>query len=277
MTTRSAKGGIFSRRMLIAMAAMSIIALTLGYLVHPVYAGNFNAGQNGHPYLGPYSDLDGGTATFTFEQNAKLSCDGDTAKSFDFTVNYSFTSPPGASATLVIYLSPNQGAINNNAGGNDAAYIQAVESNWVVKDVSGLSGSGSFNVTVPVTSSFQLSGGGVLGVFASESGDGQSWTGKTNSLQCSEAQSVPPSAEQSVLASVSASVPASVAASVPAASVRASAEQSVKAGTGTPAASTSNTALFGEGSNPLPTIAFSLILLTSLGTLAYANVKSVRS
>ena len=74
-----------------------------------------------------------------------------------------------------------------------------------------------------------------------------------------------------VKASVSASVPASVAASVPA-----SAEGSVKAGTGTPAASTSNTALFGDGSSPLPTVVFSLILLASLGALAYANVKTVR-
>ena len=82
-----------------------------------------------------------------------------------------------------------------------------------------------------------------------------------------EEQSVPPSAEGSVAASVSASVPASVPAS---------AEGSVKAGTGTPAASTSNTALFGDGSNPLATIAFSLILLASLGALAFANVKTVR-
>jgi len=80
-------------------------------------------------------------------------------------------------------------------------------------------------------------------------------------------------ASQSVKASVSASVPASVAASVPAS---ASGTQGVLAGTGTPAASTSNTALFGNGSSPLPTIAFSLILLASLGALAYANVKSVR-
>jgi hypothetical protein len=77
---------------------------------------------------------------------------------------------------------------------------------------------------------------------------------------------------QSVPASVPPSVPPSVPASVPA-----SAQQSVRAGTGTPAASTSNTALFGNGSSPLPTIAFSLILLASLGALAYANVKSVRS
>lgn len=31
-----------------------------------------------------------------------------------------------------------------------------------------------------------------------------------------------------------------------------------------------------QGPSPLPTIAFALILLLSLGTLAYANVRSVR-
>jgi hypothetical protein len=81
----------------------------------------------------------------------------------------------------------------------------------------------------------------------------------------SESASASASAEQSVEASA-----ASVAAS-------ASGEQSVEAGTGTPAASTPNGALFGNGSSPLPTIAFSLILLASLGALAYANVKTVRN
>ena len=32
-----------------------------------------------------------------------------------------------------------------------------------------------------------------------------------------------------------------------------------------------------DGSSPLPTIAFSLILLASLGALAYANVKAGRN
>jgi hypothetical protein len=57
----------------------------------------------------------------------------------------------------------------------------------------------------------------------------------------------------------------------------ASGEQSVEAGTGTPEESAPDGALFGVGSSPLPTIAFSLILLASLGGLAYANVKTVRS
>lgn len=52
-------------------------------------------------------------------------------------------------------------------------------------------------------------------------------------------------------------------------------EQTVEAGTGTPAASVPNSALGGGGPNPLPTILFSLVLLGSLGTLAYTNVKVV--
>lgn len=81
-------------------------------------------------------------------------------------------------------------------------------------------------------------------------------------------ESASPSAEQSVAESEAESVPESEAAS---------GEQSVEAGTGTPEESTPDGALFGAGANPLPTIAFSLILLASLGTLAYANVKTVRS
>ena len=60
-------------------------------------------------------------------------------------------------------------------------------------------------------------------------------------------------------------------------SEEASGEQSVEAGTGTPEESVTDGAFFGDGSSPLPTIAFSLILLASLGGLAYANVKTVRS
>ena len=82
-------------------------------------------------------------------------------------------------------------------------------------------------------------------------------------------------AEQSVAESVAESVPASVAESVPAS--ESGGEGSQKAGEGTPAGSVSNGALSADGSSALPTIAFSLILLASLGALAYANVKSVRN
>jgi uncharacterized repeat protein (TIGR01451 family) len=55
--------------------------------------------------------------------------------------------------------------------------------------------------------------------------------------------------------------------------VSATPEQTVEAGTGTPGASLPNTSLDGNGPSPLPTILFSLVLLASLGTLAYTNVK----
>jgi hypothetical protein len=86
----------------------------------------------------------------------------------------------------------------------------------------------------------------------------------------SEEESVPESAEESVPESAEQSVESS-------ASAEESGEQSVEAGTGTPAESAPDGAFFGDGSSPLPTIAFSLILLASLGGLAYANVKAARS
>lgn len=56
-------------------------------------------------------------------------------------------------------------------------------------------------------------------------------------------------------------------------------EQDQKAGEGTPdpEASMADGAASLDGSSPLPTIAFSLILLASLGALAFANVKAART
>jgi hypothetical protein len=82
--------------------------------------------------------------------------------------------------------------------------------------------------------------------------------------------------EQSVAQSQAESVAESVEQSV-AESVTESSEQTVEAGTGTPEESQSNTAMGLGGSNPLPTIAFGLILLASLSGLAFVNVKAARS
>jgi len=55
-------------------------------------------------------------------------------------------------------------------------------------------------------------------------------------------------------------------------------ESSVEGSTGTPEASLPDGAMgAADGSNPLPTVFFGLLLLVSLGTLAFANVKTVRS
>jgi len=53
-------------------------------------------------------------------------------------------------------------------------------------------------------------------------------------------------------------------------------EGSVEAATGTPEASTPNTAFGGDSGNPMGTLLFTLILVGSLGALAYANVRTVR-
>ena len=91
------------------------------------------------------------------------------------------------------------------------------------------------------------------------------------------AESVPESIAESVPESVQESVQESVAESVPE-SVPASVEESVAGATGTPEASLPNGAMGqGDGSSPLPTVLFSLILLISLGTLAYVNVRTVRN
>jgi hypothetical protein len=52
----------------------------------------------------------------------------------------------------------------------------------------------------------------------------------------------------------------------------------VQGGNPTPEESQPDTATSGGqgGHSPLPTIAFAMILLASLGTLAFANVRSVR-
>lgn len=54
-------------------------------------------------------------------------------------------------------------------------------------------------------------------------------------------------------------------------------EQGVQGATGTPAGSLANTSIdSGRGGDPLPTVLFSLIVLLSLGGLAYTNVSSAR-
>jgi hypothetical protein len=54
-------------------------------------------------------------------------------------------------------------------------------------------------------------------------------------------------------------------------------EGSVQGGTGTPAPSQPDTAMGGTpGPSPVPTFAFAIVLLASIGTLAYANVRSTR-
>jgi len=281
-----------TNRSLVLIAALAALALSISFAIRPSITAAFTPGENGHPNGGPYSDLKGGTATFTFQQNATLTCDaGDNASSFTFHLDYSVTGTLPDDATLIVYLSPNNGAIQGNAGGDEAGYIAAVESNWAPVNVEGLTGSGTIDVTVPVTSPFQLSTGGVLGVIASEAGaEGQSWTSKTNSLNCTEVSETPtptPTPVEETPSPTPTPTPVETPVVTPTptpeetpqgSTPTPTPEQSVEAGTGTPAPSQPNTAMsVNGGPSPIPTLVFGLILLASLGTLAYANVKTVRN
>lgn len=55
-----------------------------------------------------------------------------------------------------------------------------------------------------------------------------------------------------------------------------SAEQSVEAGTGTPAGTIPDSSVASNGSNPIPTILFSMLLLGSLTTMVVTNVKTAK-
>ena len=156
----------------------------------------YNPGSDGHPTNGPCSDLKGAApgVALAFDTNfGTIFCSGSTTQSFsgfqlDYTIAGGVTIPSGAS--LVVYLSPNNGAVQNNGGSNQIQYIRDVESNYGTIDMSGKSGSGSLSVNIDVPTPFQLSSGGVLVVIAVDI-DGTTWTSKSQSLNCTESQSTP--------------------------------------------------------------------------------------
>jgi hypothetical protein len=149
----------------------------------------FTPGENGQPTSGNQTDLQGraGDVTFLFQKNMTINCtDDNTTQQFNIQLDYTITGEPlPAGSVLVVYLSPNNGAIEGNAGGDEAGYISTVESNEISIDMSGLSGSGTLTFSIAVTSPFQLVSGGVLGVIANDV-DGTAWTTKTNSINCGE-------------------------------------------------------------------------------------------
>jgi hypothetical protein len=149
---------------------------------------------------------------------------------------------------------------------NDTAAGQTVdfESNLGVDAVfvKGASDGNLYSYSPPATAD--------TGLHAPLNASGQ-WAGLSHLSFCftDVPESASPSESEASVAE-SASAEQSVAAS-------ASGEQSVEAGTGTPEESTADSSFFGAATSALPTILFSVILLASLGTLAYANVKTVRS
>jgi hypothetical protein len=111
----------------------------------------------------------------TMVANATLSCDASNSV-LGLAGHFTLNSTAAAGTSVVIYLTPNNGSDANPAGN--------VESNEVSVDISGLSGDVAFSL--PVTSEFTATKGGILAVFAMDV-DGSIFTSKSNSLNCGEA------------------------------------------------------------------------------------------
>jgi len=202
----------------LAVTSLTAVAL-VGRTADPAAA--FTPGENGQPTSGNHTDLKGRAddVTFTFQTNATLTCTQDgTATSFSFKLDYTISGaqlPSGAH--VIVYLSPNNGAVNNNADANsdgtvtpaeEAAYISAVQSNEASVPMAGLSGSGTLTFNLSVTTPFVLNGGGVLGVIADDI-DFSEWNTKTNSLNCSETSTPTPTPTRSPTATPRAPPPRS--------------------------------------------------------------------
>jgi hypothetical protein len=240
VTTRTAtRAGLLTRRMLIAAAALGLIAFSLGYFVHPVYAGE------------PATLNESQVGTNSAEDAADFPCPGDEVPAgmvlWHFVLNG--IDPGITSAIAGQFDFADDGTLNVdsekwNPQGTSHQFFVYTSGDDTLEGASADIGDSTYNV-------FVLS-------------------------HICHGEEV----EESVPESVSESVPESVSESVPESaeqSVAESGEQSVKISTGTPAESAPDGALSLNGVGALPTIAFSLILLASLGALAYANVKSVRS
>ena len=232
MTTRTAtRAGLLTRRMLIAAAALGLIAFSLGYFVHPVYAGE------------PATLNESQVGTNSAEDAADFPCPGDEVPAgmvlWHFVLNG--IDPGITSAIAGQFDFADDGTLNVdsekwNPQGTSHQFFVYTTGDDTLEGASADIGDSTYN-------NFVLSH-----ICHGEEVE----------------ESVPESEEQSVAESAEESVPES-------------GEQSVKISTGTPEESAPDGALSLNGTGALPTIAFSLILLASLGALAYANVKSVRS
>ncbi len=170
------------------LGGLLTIAAALTAMPGTVLAAPFSPGQNGHPTDGTLSNIGTGSISLDFE-DATLYCQSHTATSFHFVLNYSDANL-AAGSTLVIYLSPNNGAVIGNGGStaaSRAAYIAQVESNYTVYTfpTAQVNGHGTLAITVPVTYPFALVTGGVVGAIA-DGVNGQTWHDKTTSLNCTE-------------------------------------------------------------------------------------------
>jgi hypothetical protein len=156
---------------------LSAILVGATLALPPAAAAAGPGGGDDLPNSGHTSNTGGLTPTMI--AGATISCDSGNNVN-DISGRFTLSGTGGAGTYVVIYLTPNNGS-NASPAGN-------VEDNEVRVDLAGRSGTVGFSL--PITSGFTATNGGVLAVFAKDQ-DGSVFTSKSNSLNCSESIATP--------------------------------------------------------------------------------------
>ena len=166
------------------LAVLSLLSAALFVpSASPAFAAGPGDNGNGWPDGGPKSDatIDGSASAVESSatmNNAKMFCNGTSAN--HFSGSFELTKDFDAGSTIVLYLSANNGS--------NASPAENVSKNYVVVPVED---AGTYQFTLDITSPFTSSAGGVLIVFAVNEDGTIISSSKSNSLNCTEAESTP--------------------------------------------------------------------------------------
>ena len=277
----------------IVLAALAAIALSLAYLIRPtlavatttVYLQESQQGSNSETFhaesdCGPFGNTGGGVVWhFILNQLDDNTPGGDLTAVFTSAGQLSGTLGDTNQSVHHYWAWTPGDDILEDAWAEVAEQADPTKAKLVLSHVCHQSGGES--VQESVEESMAESVPESVPESVAESVEESVQESIAESIPESIAESIPESIAESIPESIAESIPESVAESVEqsvAESAPQSVEGSVEGATGTPEASLPDGAMGGDnGSNPLPTVLFSLILLASLGTLAYANVRTVRN
>jgi cell division septation protein DedD len=183
MNTRSRGRTRLARRLSWLAVAVMVFTAIAAPGASPALAAGPGDNGSGWPDGGPKSSATvGGSASAVAGgatmNDAKMFCNGTSASSFSgsFTLSKDFD----AGSKIVVYLSANNGS--------NASPAENVSKNYAEVSVSG---TGTVPFTLPITSGFTASAGGILIVFAVNDDGTVISSSKSNSLNCTEATPTP--------------------------------------------------------------------------------------
>ena len=142
-------------------------------LIGPGAGGVSADGGPGSPDFVPNSGHTSSSGLTLLMGTGVMSCDGESVTSLSGSFTFSGADPGDH---VVIYLTPNNGS--------DASPVGNVEDNEITIELDGKTSPVAF--TLPITSPFTTTKGGVLLVFASSVEGQQTYSSKSNSLNCTE-------------------------------------------------------------------------------------------